>query len=205
MQPLTKLLSQPTQRSLLPDITHQSLSELMLSLSQGEQKAFAQFYDQTSQPVYAFLLRILKQPTMAEEVLLDVYLQTWQQATSYDPARGSVLAWLMTMARSRAIDRLRSSGWQWRENEDLTAVSQALATEDDSLEAASLLSERGRMVRAAMAQLSPQQRVLIETAYFEGLSLSEIALHFGLPLGTVKTHIRSGMLILHQHLSVLAQ
>jgi RNA polymerase sigma-70 factor (ECF subfamily) len=115
-----------------------------------------------------------------------------------------VLAWLMTMARTRALDRMRASGYQARENEDLEIVSLTHASDDDSPEETSLLNERQRLVRAALAQLSPEQRSLIETAYFDGLSHSELAERFDLPLGTVKTRIRSGMLVLRKELGSLA-
>lgn len=179
----------------------QQLSQWLSASAAGDQTAFTRFYDQTHRQVYGLLFRILKTAALAEEVLLDVYLQVWRQAGAYEAARGSVLAWLLTIARSRALDRWRASAAQRQESDDLEVVSVTVAATGVSPEESSLLSERSRLVRQALAQLSPEQRLLIETAYFEGLSHQELAEQFALPLGTVKTRIRSGMLVLRKHLN----
>ncbi len=185
------------------DALQKQLGQWMTSSATGDQAAFTKFYDATQRQVYGLLLRMLKNPATAEEVLLDVYLQAWRQASSYDTSRGSVLAWLMTIARSRALDRIRASAGQMRESDGLESVSLTVAADTDSPEDNSLLNERSKLVRQALAQLTPEQRLLIETAYFEGLSHGELAERFALPLGTVKTRIRAGMIVLRKELSGL--
>jgi RNA polymerase sigma-70 factor, ECF subfamily len=186
------------------DALQKQLEQWMRASAAGDQAGFTKFYDATQRQVYGLLMRMLKNPASAEEVMLDVYLQVWRQAASYDTSRGSVLAWLMTITRSRALDRLRASANQMRESDDLETVSLTVAAETDTPEESSLLNERSKLVRQALAQLTPEQRLLIETAYFEGLSHGELAERFALPLGTVKTRIRSGMTVLRKELSGLA-
>jgi RNA polymerase sigma-70 factor, ECF subfamily len=158
----------------------------------GDQLALADLYDATSRAVYGLLLRILADPGAAEEVLLDVYTQAWRQARSYSAERGSPLAWLTTIARSRAIDRLRRGRHERGRSEPLEAVA-GLAAAGATAEEDVTARERGALVRAALAALPPEQREVIELAYYGGLSHSEIAAERGLPLGTVKTRTRLGL------------
>jgi RNA polymerase sigma-70 factor (ECF subfamily) len=159
----------------------------------------APLYDETSRFVYALALRILQDIGLAEEATMDVYLQIWRQARSYEPARGNPSAWLLRMARSRAIDLLRREARKKRLEESLEAASWMAASTHDP-EKASLLDEEQRRAREALAKLNPEQREVIEIAYFAGLSHSEIAELLGLPLGTIKTRIRSGMMKLRESL-----
>jgi RNA polymerase sigma-70 factor, ECF subfamily len=184
---------------------NQRLLAWMQAIATGDQAAFGKLYDQTNRQVNGLLLRILKNPAIAEEVLTDVYLQLWRQAAHYDFARGTVQAWVMTIARTRALDHLRAASYLQHESTDLEIVSLTVATDSDTPEETSLLNERQRLVRTALAQLSDEHRLLIQTAYFEGLSHSELAERFDLPLGTVKTRIRSGMVVLRKQLGILAE
>jgi RNA polymerase sigma-70 factor, ECF subfamily len=177
---------------------------LIQRIAQGDQQALAPLYDETSRFVYALALRILQDYGLAEEATMDVYLQIWRQAHSYEPARGNPSAWLLNMARSRAIDHLRREGRKKRLQESLEAAGSMVASTHDP-EQASLLGEEQRRAREALAQLNPDQREVIEIAYFGGLSHSEIAELLGLPLGTIKTRIRSGMLKLRESLMSLEE
>ena len=178
----------------------QQLPGLIPPIAERDQTAFAKFYDLTSRAVFSVVLRILGDHAMAEEVTHDVYLQVWNQAASYSAERGTPFAWLMTIARSRAIDRLRSTRYRKRENESLdTVIGYAAQTEDP--EEASIFAERRRLVRRALQSLSADQRQVIEIAYFSGLSQSEIAERLGIPLGTVKTRMRIGLMRLREFLS----
>jgi RNA polymerase sigma-70 factor (ECF subfamily) len=141
-------------------------------------------------------LRILGDADSAQEVLLDVYSQVWNQATSYNELRGSPLAWLTTIARSRAIDRLRSGRQEQQRRMSLDMSVQTATTEN--LEDAMVVREMQRTVRAALDTLSPQQREVIELAYYSGMSHSEIAARLSQPLGTVKTRTRLGMMKLRE-------
>jgi RNA polymerase sigma-70 factor, ECF subfamily len=135
-------------------------------------------------------------------VLLDVYTQVWRQASLYDRRRGSALAWLIMIARTRAIDRLRSGRQAQQRREPLEKAVDERSAEADPEEAA-VTAERERMVRSALESLSAEQREVIELAYYKGLSHSEIALQLGQPLGTVKTRTRLGMIKLSELLGPL--
>jgi RNA polymerase sigma-70 factor (ECF subfamily) len=178
------------------------LIALVERIAQADQTALATLYDTTNRLVYGLILRVLNDQGAAEEVLLDVYTQVWRQAANYDTGRGSPLAWLTTIARSRAIDRLRS-GWQTQQRQETLDAVTDKETVTASPEEASVMSERQRIVRQALAQLSTEQREVIELAYYSGLSHSEIAAKLGQPLGTVKTRTRLGMMKLRDALGPL--
>src|SRR5215813_14176559 len=180
----------------------QDLIALVQRVATGDQSALAALYDATNRLVYGLVLRVLGDMSSAEEVLLDVYTQVWRQAGSYDASRGAPLAWLTTIARSRAIDRLRS-GWQdQRRKESLDVLGDAPAGTASPEETAAE-SERQRLVREALNLLTPEQREVIELAYYSGLSHSEIAEKLKQPLGTVKTRTRLGMMKLREALAPL--
>lgn len=186
------------QDSLAPRTRDEDLSAIIAKVADGDQSALAALYDATSRLVFGLVLRIIGDRSTAEEVLLDVYTQVWRQATSYDLKRGAPLAWLTTIARSRSIDRLRSSRHD-QNKEPLDNVA-GLSAGGISPEEATVNSERQQIVRAALDALSPEQREVIELAYYSGLSHSEIALRLGQPLGTVKTRTRLAMMKLRDML-----
>ncbi|HEV3469886.1 MAG TPA: sigma-70 family RNA polymerase sigma factor [Pyrinomonadaceae bacterium] len=174
-------------------------AELIRGAAGGDQQALAALYDATSRTVYGLLLRILADQGAAEEVLLDVYAQVWRQAADYSAARGSPMAWLTTIARSRAIDRLRR-GRQERERAEPLEAFEQVAAMGASVEDDVTARERAGVVRAALSALPAEQREVIELAYYGGLSHSEIAAARGLPLGTVKTRTRLGLTRLRETL-----
>ena len=152
--------------------------------------------------VHGLALRIVQDAAEAEEVTQDVFVYVWQQVDRFDAARGNLTSWLVTLSRSRSIDRLRSRGSQARRLEGLSReveAEQAGVPFADPLDAV-LLAERQRRVRQGLATLPQEQRQALEIAYFEGLSHSEIAARLGAPLGTVKTRIRQGMIRLRDAL-----
>jgi RNA polymerase sigma-70 factor (ECF subfamily) len=176
----------------LPGPREQRQAELIGQVAAGDEHALASLYDDTSRLVFGLLLRILNDAGAAEEVLLDVYTQVWRQAATYSTERGAPLAWLTTIARSRAIDRLRAVREKQQRTEPLEAsLYKSAASEDVEEEWAA--REMQKAVRAALDALPPEQRELIELAYFGGMSHGEIAEAKGQPLGTVKTRIRLGM------------
>ena len=162
-------------------------------VTRGERDALAELYDRHARPIYSLALRILRDTADAEDVVQDVFAQAWSQASRYARARGTVSAWLLMLARSRAIDRLRSK----RSRPDLGAgddgvvadVPDTGATPDRQL----LSDEQVSRVRIALSDLPGPQRVAVEMAYYEGLSHTEIADQLDEPLGTVKTRIRTAM------------
>jgi len=172
---------------------------LIQKIADGDQTALATFYDSTNRLVYGLIMRVLGDASAAEEVLLDVYTQVWRQATSYDAQRGTPLAWLTTIARSRAIDRLRA-GWQDQQRKEPLETLGEAPTSAANPEEMTVASERQRLIRSALETLSPEQREVIELAYYSGLSHSEIASKLNQPLGTVKTRTRLGMMKLREAL-----
>ncbi len=172
-------------------------SQCVKRIASGESEALGRLYDGTHPLVYGLALRVLGDIRDAEEVTLDVYTQVWRTAGSFDSRRGTVSAWVVMLARSRAIDRLRSGAIRRRREETLSEWFEAPAA-GASPEEASLLGQQQRRVRAALATLVPEQREAIELAFFSGLSHSELAARLGQPLGTVKTRIRLGMMKLRE-------
>jgi RNA polymerase sigma-70 factor, ECF subfamily len=169
------------------------LGALVLRVAERDQLAMASLYDASNRVIFGLLLRILNEPSTAEEVLSDVYMQVWRQADSYDKVRGSPMAWMLTIARSRAIDKLRS-GRQELLHRDSFEGLEVRASSNFDLEEAAEISEMQAKVREALSGLPIEQREVIELAYFSGLSHSEIALQLNQPLGTVKTRTRLAMM-----------
>jgi RNA polymerase sigma-70 factor (ECF subfamily) len=173
-------------------------------VADGDQSALTTLYDSTSRLVFGLVLRVVTDRSIAEEVLLDVYTQVWRQAKTYDSTRGAPLAWLMTIARTRGIDRLRSGKHEHQHKESLEAIGE-VTSPSASPEADTVSAERRQLVRSALDSLSAEQREVIELAYYSGLSHSEIALKLGQPLGTVKTRTRLGMIKLRDLLRPLLE
>ena len=184
---------------------HRASVALVSRIAHGDDRALAQLYDNTSRLVYGLCLRMVKDPAAAEDITLETYLQLWRTAESYDPVRGTVLAWLLTVVRSRAIDWLRARKARRADLEDNLDGVVDLQDTRPNPESASIDAARARIIRDAMGELSAEQRHVIELAYFSGLSHSEIASHTGLPVGTVKTRIRLGMIRLRELLGPYAE
>jgi len=163
-------------------------------MSAGDDAALAHLYDRWSRPVFSLVLHLVRDGDDAEDVVEEAFWQAWRQASRYDGSRGEVGTWLLTIARTRALDRLRSRR-RLRE-EPLTPVSLtdsdaggATGAADDPANRAEA-SERSAIVGKALQSLPREQREVLELAYFSGLSQSEIADRTGQPLGTVKTRTR---------------
>ena len=167
---------------------------LLRRISKGERDAFTRFYDSHASLVYTFAMRILRHQADAEELVQDIFVQVWQKASTYAPERGAPEAWLITMTRSRALDRLRS---QRRREQRVTLVDEPQLLEEKAGEAPKV-ADLGDQEAAqdALSSLPQEQQSALRLAYFEGLSQSEIAGRLALPLGTVKTRIRDALLYL---------
>jgi RNA polymerase sigma-70 factor (ECF subfamily) len=167
------------------------LVDLMARSARGDQVAFAELYDVTSRRVHGVVLRVLRSPEHAEEVTQEVYVEVWQQSARYTPARGSVLAWITTMAHRRAVDRVRSVSSEV--SRDNRYAYQSLDPEVDKVWDSVAQKHDIARVREAMQSLTLIQRQALTLAYFDGLTQSQIAELLGLPLGTVKTRIRDAL------------
>jgi len=168
----------------------------------GDSGGLAALYDRHGRAVYSLALRILGDEGDAEEVTQDVFAQAWRRAGQYDESRGTVAAWLLVMARTRAIDRFRARRVrpEGRLQEDDGLTLQQLPATNPDVASEMMAAERGQRVRRALDGLPFLQRVAIELAYFEGLSQREIAERLEQPLGTVKTRMRLGLLKLRDAL-----
>ena len=170
----------------------------MKAVAEADPSALAVLHDRHAPIVFAVCLRILRDASEAEEVLEDAFLQLWERAAQYDPARGSVVAYLVTLARSRAAERVRRRA---RRERILRAVPVDVAEGPRPPLQHSLVSERRTRVRAALDALPPAQRESLELAFLDGLTHPEIAERLGEPLGTVKTRMRLGLIKLAESLS----
>ena len=167
---------------------------------QGDQAAFASLYDESSRFVYYVILMIVHNREDAEEVTLDVYTKVWNNVDSYNEARGGVRRWLIVLARSRAIDRIRSQAWRQQRAERDSATLEFSAP-GLSPEGTLLHSECRARLGSALMTLAPAERKLLVLAFFHGHSHRELAELVQQPLGTVKTRIRNSMIKLRHRLS----
>jgi RNA polymerase sigma-70 factor (ECF subfamily) len=165
------------------------------------QEALAALYDESSSLVYTIVFRIVGNREDAEEVTLDVYSQVWRSASGYQADRGTVTGWLTVLARSRAIDRLRARA-RSRTDEGIETVRET-PDPGSTPEQRTITAEERARVRAALAGLPEEQRRLLELACYGGFTQSELAARLELPLGTVKTRMRLGMMRLREELSSL--
>jgi RNA polymerase sigma-70 factor, ECF subfamily len=164
--------------------------ELLARIARGDRESFAALYDRHGGILFGVLLRILANRREAEDALQETFLHLWRRAEDYDESRGRPLVWLTVLARSRALDRLRTIGLRIR-TLDPAALEPPPAVE--STVDRRVTSENGRLVRSALEGVSEGQREPLLLAYFDGLTQTEIAERLGRPLGTVKTQIRLGL------------
>lgn len=174
-------------------------SRLRLS-ARGDEQAFAELYDATSARVHGLVLRVIRDPAQAEEVTQEVYLQVWRTAARYDETKGSAMAWLMTLAHRRAVDRVRAA--EAVNRQDTTYHQNTHVVAHDSTAEAAEQSMEARRVRAALAELTKVQREALELAYFGGYTHTEVASMLDLPVGTAKTRIRDGLIRLRDAMGV---
>jgi RNA polymerase sigma-70 factor (ECF subfamily) len=183
-----------------PGVGNQTVSERELrwrghlgDIARGDSQALARLYDECAGTLLGLARGIIKNDADAEEIILDVFEQVWRTASSFDPARGSVWRWLTLLVRSRSVDRLRVIAS--RHDRDCLPIAGDwdLASHDPLPDRTTIFSQERTLIKSALRTLPDEQRQSVELAYFSGLTHSEIAASLSLPLGTVKTRIRSGM------------
>jgi RNA polymerase sigma-70 factor, ECF subfamily len=171
-------------------VPEQAWAALIGSIATGDQLALHALYERAHRPVFTLIMRLTANRETAEEVTLDVFHEVWRHASRYDPVRGTVLAWIMNQARSRAIDRLRFEKRKKRGNDGADLPEpEPEADPRDVLE----LREQDNVLRRALVMLTSDERQAIETTFFAGLTYAEAAARLNQPLGTIKTRIRSGL------------
>jgi len=174
--------------------------DLIERLHGRDPQALAELYDRYGRQVYSLTLRVVRDSAIAEDLVQETFLRVWNRAHAFDIERGSLGAWLLAVARNRAIDYLRSTAGRERNALELDETGHPALFCD--IEPDILNADRTRRIRAAMEKLSPNQRQVMELAYFEGLSQTEMADKIGQPLGTVKTWVRTALKSLRDELGV---
>jgi RNA polymerase sigma-70 factor, ECF subfamily len=183
---------------LQPELAQESDILLLKAIAARDEAALAQLYDRYRTILFGLLMRILNNREEAEDVLQEVFLQVWRKAADFDESRGRPFTWLVTLARSRGIDRLRTLASRERVAE---AGAREVSEEISDAANDAFKSERRGLVSNALAKLPDEQKRPIMLAYFDGLTQSEIATRTGAPLGTVKTRMRTGMIRLRELLA----
>jgi len=175
-------------------------ADLGRRMSNGDEDAFAIFYDRFAPGLFSLIYSILRDQKESEDVLQEAFVQMWKRIATYDARRSSLFTWAVMISRHKAIDRLRSRQRQSRLNEAVASETNAVPASASAGRADDALARRdeGERVRAALAQLSEGQRQAIDLAFFGGLTQTQISERLGAPLGTVKARIRRGLLALRE-------
>jgi RNA polymerase sigma-70 factor, ECF subfamily len=176
------------------------LDAMLRRVADGDRDAFATLYDSTRARVFGLVLRVLRDPGYAEETTQDVFVQVWRTATGYDARAGSALAWLMTLAHRRAVDRVRAE--QSASRRDVRYGVANIETAADVVADAAIQRDERRRVADCLGALSDLQRQAIELAYYEGLTYSQVSERLSTSLGTIKSRMRDGLRSLRDCLGV---
>lgn len=191
-------------KSVLTGSSHAFDLRLIQCIASGDSAALAELYNRHSRLVFRIVLRIVRSQSDAEEVLQEVFVRVWTKSDTYNEHLGCPSAWLTRIARNRAIDRLRARRARGEmlppvgEPQEQAEAPQAVTT--DTPERLAYEAAAASSIRGALANLPVSQRTLIEAAFFDGYTHQELSERFGLPLGTVKTRIRSGLIAMRQGL-----
>ena len=177
-----------------------ALSTLLARASRGDEQAFAELYDRSCTRIFGLVRRVVRDPAQAEEVTQEVFLTVWRESARYDPARGSALAWMLTIAHRRAVDRVRAAE-SARERDGRFATLDAGPAFDVVEEAVTASLDSAR-VRQALSALTDVQREAITLAYYGGYTYKEVSELLDVPLGTIKTRMRDGLIRLRDTLGV---
>jgi len=201
----------PSQRgtgrlTLVPDASIDAASasadDLLSRAARGDEAAFGSLYDLTSSKVFGLVRRVVRDPAHAEEVTQEVYLQVWRQAGRFDRAKGSAVSWVLTVAHRRAVDRVRST--QAAADRDVRAAERDVVPPHDQVAETVELRLEAERVRRCLDGLTEIQRESVTLAYYQGLTYVEVGSVLSIPLGTVKTRMRDGLIRLRDCMGVSA-
>ncbi|MDO7883657.1 sigma-70 family RNA polymerase sigma factor [Antiquaquibacter soli] len=187
----------PHDNEVSPASRQQALLERVAA---GDKQAFSDLYDEVAPRVFGLVKRLLVDHSQSEEVTQEVFLEIWQTATRFDPNKGGATTWILTMAHRRAVDRVRAS--QSSRDRDLKVGIRDFSSDYDHVTESVEVSVEHERVEKAMARLTELQRQAIQLSYYGGYSNSEVASILSVPIGTVKTRIRDGMIRLRDELGV---
>jgi RNA polymerase sigma-70 factor, ECF subfamily len=197
---LDLVTSDSSKDTNVDDVIPLSLNDLLGLVAGGDEGAFGQLYDQSSGRVFGLVRRLLKDSAQSEEVTQEIFLEVWQNAKRYDPNKGSATTWILTMAHRRAVDRIRSS--QSTRDRDQKIGLRDLEREYDSVSESVEIKVEHERVGEALKRLTELQRQAVTLAYYGGYSHTEVAEMLKVPIGTVKTRLRDGMIRLRDELGV---
>jgi len=179
-----------------------TLEDLLQQVATGDRTAFAGLYDRTAPRLFGLVKRLLRDHAQSEEVTQEVFLEIWQNAPRYDPSKGGAIAWMLTMAHRRAVDRVRASQAS-RDRDSRVGIRDYQPEFDSVAERVEVVIESDR-VKRALDRLTELQREAVSLAYFGGYSHSEVAALLHIPIGTVKTRLRDGMIRLRDEMGVVS-
>lgn len=195
----------------LGSFTHNDSSDeraLIKRVKAGDTKALEELYDLYKALLFGMIISIVKKREEAEDVLQEVFMKIWEKAHTFDEERGNVYSWIVTLTRNKSIDRIRSKGYKTQQKASTSVNQPEFTLESDKFDPleTTIFSDRSELVKKALEQIPEEQSEVIKVAYYGGMTQSEIAEHLGIPLGTVKTRTRQGMIklknILVDHISI---
>ena len=196
---LNTMVLKPNSPLIMDQSSVRSADQILLSrIKEGDKSAFKEIYIRFSQVVFNLAFRMLRSREEAEEVVQEIFLQLWNKADSYDPERGAVSTWIINIARSRSIDKLRMLGFK---DVTLELNEEGVSSKSDFTRILEDREERKKIIQQALDSLPENQRIAIEMVFFEGLTHIEAAEKLNEPVGTIKTRIRLGVLKLKEKIS----
>jgi RNA polymerase sigma-70 factor (ECF subfamily) len=181
--------------------------ELMQKIKAKDADALKQLYEQYNRLLFGMILSIVKKRTEAEDVLQEVFVNVWEKAHTFKGSRGNVYSWLVTLTRNKSIDHIRSKGYKTQQKASVSIHEPAFTLEGDKFDPleTTIHSDRAELVKKALGEIPESQREVLKIAYYKGMTQSEISNHLEIPLGTVKTRTRQGMIKLKDILESFIQ